>query len=209
MPTENNTPEPVAQQQHQSEVILAAPQPPDHLPPQLQEWVDRLVAANEHKAIAFGISPDLMKLPSEDAVLVAQAAWSNVTDYSARRGILKAFQFATHPQVVAIMHLGMTDQHEEVRETAEFYLRTIALRSFKGDMAGYEKWYAEFGDQPLPKIFEAGYQQLARTLEGVEAEVGRKILKDLNDDFGGSNRKSSYKEKRFQRSRSRRPFVDL
>ncbi|MEO1524945.1 MAG: protein kinase [Planctomycetota bacterium] len=181
----------------QDDVVLAAPTPPQSIEPELQKYVDQLAQANgprAHTVVAFQVCPEILRLPAEDSLVVAQAAWPKMINYGARRGVLKAYHFGRHPNALTVMHLGMTDRHPEVRETAAFYLRMFTMRSFEGDNAGYKTWFEANEKRPLEEVFLKGFDRLAGQLERVDLEVGLKVLDENNIDLGGGGRKSSRPE---------------
>ncbi|MEL6105622.1 MAG: protein kinase [Planctomycetota bacterium] len=181
----------------QDDVVLVAPAPPKNIKPELQKYVDRLTQVNgprAHNVIAFQVGPEILKLPSEDSLVVAQAAWPKISNYGARRGLLKAYHFGQHPNALTVLHLGMTDQHEEVRETAEYYLRMFTMRSFQDDNAGYKAWIEKNEKRPLKEVFLEGFDRLAGQLERVDLEVGLKVLDENTIDLGGGGRNSSRRE---------------
>ncbi len=150
------------------------------LRPELQSWADQLVAATDHREVAFGIAPKLSKLPNDDSLAIAHAAWPRMLESGTRTGLLKEFQFSSHPKVLQILHLGMTDTDTEVRRYAANYLQEFALRDFDGDEKGYNAWYAVYGKRPLADVYSANYQRLTDDLRSVEPNIALRILKPLN-----------------------------
>ena len=189
--------QPTETQPQQDDVVLVAPAPPENIKPELVSDVDRLTQASgprAHNLVAFQLCPEILGLPAEDSLVIAQAAWPRMNNYGARRGVLKAYHFGRHPNVLTVLHLGMTDQHEEVRETADVYLRMFAMRSFKDDNAGYKAWIEKNEKRPLKDVFLDGFDRLAVQLERVDLEVGLKVLDENSIDLGGGGRKSSRPE---------------
>lgn len=147
---------------------------------ELQPWVDQLIAATDHREVAFGIGPKLSKLPNDDSLEIAHAAWPRMLESETRTGLLKEFQFSSHPNVLQVLHLGMTDTDADVRSYAASYLREFALRDFDGDEKGYNAWYEIYGQRPLASVYSANYQRLADDLRAVEPNIALRILKPLN-----------------------------
>ena len=147
---------------------------------ELQPWVDRLVAAVDHGEVAFAIGPKLSKLPHEDSLAIARAAWPRMTESETRTGLLKEFQFSSHPNVLQVLHLGMTDADPEVSKYAASYLNEFALRDFSGDEQGYNAWYQVHGTLPLGEVYSASYHRLADDLRTVEPDLALRILKQFH-----------------------------
>ncbi len=163
---------------------------------ELKSWVDQLVEATDHREVAFGIGPKLSKLPNDDSLAIAQAAWPRMLESKTRTGLLKAFHFGNHPNVLQVLNLGMTDDDSTVSEYAASYVKDVALRSFAPGDRRYDAWFAAFGDKPLAEVFAAGYQQLAASLQGQSPAVAARILEELNYDLGGGSKKTNYPQKR-------------
>jgi predicted esterase len=119
--------------------------------PRLEDWVERLKGLEGHKAAAFSVGPELVKLEPGFGLRVVEAAWPDLNDIEVKRGLLKAFQFAKHPKIIKVLHLGVTDSEKKVRETALYYLSEYSMQKFSVNTMAYRRWYAEFQDLP-PKI---------------------------------------------------------
>lgn len=149
------------------------------LSPALQLWVDKILLLKSHNPMAFQLGPSLLKLPEEDALAVVRAAWPQIEISYVKTGILKAFQSEGPEHVVQVLHLGMTDSDPYVMAYADTYLKTIAMRSFEGDLAGYEKWYARLGQLPLHNILETSFGELLRQLESEPPHAALERLENV------------------------------
>ena len=126
---------------------------------QLEDWVERLKGLEGHKAAAFRVGPELVRSEPDFGLRVVISAWPKMTDVEVKRGLLKSFHFARHPNIIKVLHLGVTDSEKKVRETALNYLSEYSLQKFSGDTPAYRRWYAEFSDKSLEEIREASLKQ--------------------------------------------------
>jgi len=127
--------------------------------PGLEDWVERLKGLEGHKAAAFKVGPELVRLDPDFGLRVVLAAWPDLTDIEVKRGLLKAFHFARHTNIIKVLDLGVTDSEKKVRETALYYLSEYSLQKFSGNTRAYRRWYAEFSDKSLKEIWEASLKR--------------------------------------------------
>jgi predicted esterase len=127
--------------------------------PGLEEWVERLKGLEGHRAAAFRVGPELVKLEPDFSMKVVETAWPDLNDIEVKRGLLKAFHFAKHPNIIKVLHLGVTDSQKKVSETALNYLSEYSTQKFSGNTSAYRRWYAEFSDKSLEEIREAGLKK--------------------------------------------------
>jgi predicted esterase len=147
--------------------------PAAETPDRLEDWVKRLKGLEGHKAAASRVGPELVKLKPDFGLKVVEAAWPDLTDIEVKRGLLKAFHFARHPKIIKALHLGVTDSEKKVRETALNYLSEYSLQKFTGNTKAYRHWYAEFSDQSLEEIREAGLKRNRPILKKKLQEIVR------------------------------------
>ena len=127
-------------------------------PLSLDEWVERLKGLEGHKEAAFKVGPELVTLEPNFGVDVVTAAWPELTDYKVKTGLLKAFHFGKslrpkkHPRVLKILHLGMSDKNEKVRQYAATYVKEYALEDFAGRSQAYTQWYEKYGDLEIEEV---------------------------------------------------------
>lgn|GEM_PF-4817395 len=158
------------------------------------DWRARLLAAESHGAIAFGIGP--MMLETEPADPVAELAlelFDQLAKDELKTAILKAFHFKRHPRVLDLLDAGMNDPSQDVRDYAAGYLESYALRSFAGDPEGYRVWRADTRGEPFDAIFAASAGRLAKnlqTLRGAEREAFARSI--LHLDLGIGRGKSDH-----------------
>jgi len=123
-----------------------------------EEWVEQLKGLEGHKAAAFRVGPELVKLEPDFGLKVVETAWGELADYKVKTGLLKAFHWGKslrpkkHRHVIKILHLGMTDSNSQVRDYASYYLQDYSMEDFRDNQAAYLTWYKEFGNRPIEEI---------------------------------------------------------
>lgn len=137
----------------------------------LQDWVNRLKGLKGHKAAAFQVGPELVKLDPDFGLRVVETVWPELTDYKVKTGLLKAFHFSKnlhpkkHPYVLKILHLGMSDEDKRVREYAAVYVTEYALEDFDGNWQAYFQWYKEYGDLAIEQVIRLNQLRQPHTLK--------------------------------------------
>ncbi len=127
-------------------------------PLSFEQWVERLKGLEGHKEAAFKVGPELVTLEPDFGMEVVTAAWPELTDYKVKTGLLKAFQFSKrlrpkkHPYVLRVLHLGMSDKDEKVRQYAATYIREYALEDFTKKSEAYSQWYKKYGDLEIEEV---------------------------------------------------------
>jgi predicted esterase len=162
--------------------IFAAPRAyPSDTMSSIEDWIERLKGLGGHNSAAFGVGPELVKLDPDFGLKVVEAAWPELTDFQVKRGLLKAFHFSKplhpkkHPYVLKILHLGMTDRDEKVREYAAVYIKEYALEDFSGNSENYLKWYKECGNLSIEEVI--------RLNQNRKIPVLKEKLKEIIDEF--------------------------
>jgi hypothetical protein len=128
---------------------------------------------------AFATGQQLAKLPPQEGLAILRDNWSSVTNIEARQQLLKAFTFAKHERLPAVLELGLLDPAPLVQEWALGYLREVALHDFWSDYAAAKEWLAARRDKPLATAFADGVRQAAETLRRASGEELRAQLKVL------------------------------
>lgn len=132
-----------------------------------QYWVDQLLSLQNHNQTAFVFGPKLTLLDPQKALAAVQEAWPRIEHQKVKTGILKAFAFGKalrpkkHPQVLKVLHLGMTDPDPYVRKYAAVYLEEYAKQDFADRPDEYAAWYRKYGDQPPEKLIRPDNAQVA------------------------------------------------
>ncbi len=155
----------------------------------LESWLERLKTLEGHKAAAFRVGPELVKLDPDFALKVMEAAWPELTDFQVKRGLLKAFHFGKslrpkkHPRVLKILHLGMSDRDEKVRQYAAAYVKEYALEDFSGRPQAYAQWYEKHGDLPVEQVVPSDQlrQRSVVLKQHKNGRVNEEALKDVAD----------------------------
>ncbi len=119
----------------------------------IQRWVEKVSSLKDHKRAAFVVVPQLLEEPGDVALRVVQEAWPKVSDHKARQGILKAFHFAKHQHVLAILDLGVRDTHGAVVTYALTYVSDYSGVKFSGFGDKYVQWYEQSKDKTPAQIF--------------------------------------------------------
>ncbi len=117
-----------------------------------QQWIVRLKGLKGHMAAAFGLGPELAHLEPEFGSKLVAEVWPDLTDHEVKQGLLKAFHFQKNPHVLRVLHLGVTDAKDEVREYALAYVFDYSKQKFHGDTDEYRAWYAKNRDRPLDEV---------------------------------------------------------
>lgn len=154
------------------------------------EWVEKIQQAPNHKVMAFRYGPELMKLDPKVSAEIAQAAWPQSTNKDVKTGILKTFFFNHHPEMLAILDLGMNDQNVQVQNYAKGYLFSFTLQTFNlsmqsydADISVYKAWYQSTERKSLDKIQKACVFTLAKDLSTMKPAQGMTYMEKLGFPF--------------------------
>lgn len=126
------------------------------------EWAERLRLLTTHNQTAFQVGPRLVDIPSDVALQAVRDAWPDIGDDGVKTGLLKAFHFAQHPDVLDVLHLGATDKSQSVREYAFTYLRTFAWRDFVEAPGDYTAWRNTYKGQDVEDVLNANVTNWAK-----------------------------------------------
>jgi eukaryotic-like serine/threonine-protein kinase len=140
--------------------------------PDVAKWVKLLVEAQGHNMIAFNLGPKMLAEEPDKATRIAETAWPRLRDRQQKSAILKVFRFASHDQVLNILHLGMTDDDPDIRKYADAYLIDYSFRSFDGEPEAYLKWRSGREDKSASELFEEYYRLLSIELQRVGPNKG-------------------------------------
>lgn len=114
------------------------------------DWTLELLALNTSNwRQAFAVGQKLAALPPEIGLAALRSNWNSITNDTARQQLLKAFQFAAHERLPAVLEMGLNDQSPEVQSWALNYLKEVALRDFSSDYSGAKAWLANHRDSTL------------------------------------------------------------
>ena len=119
------------------------------------EWAARIAALGAHNDAAFQVGPRLVEAPRAIALAAVSDAWPAIKVDGVKTGLLKAFHFAQHPDVLEVLHLGALDASAEVREYAFVYLRTFAWRDFVSDPDAYAAWRETHAGQDVEDVLHS------------------------------------------------------
>ncbi len=126
------------------------------------EWIAILVAAQSHNPVAFQHGPQIAALDRERSLSIVQRAWPQIQINWVKNGILKAFQFSESPNILEVLHLGMTDADPTVQDYARYYVCYWALQKFERNSPDYAAWYAAHRGQSLKDVLLDGYRDIAQ-----------------------------------------------
>jgi pentatricopeptide repeat protein len=126
----------------------------------VDEWITRLKGLHDHMHTAFGVGPDLTTMDPDQGVAIVSKAWPQLKQADVKTGLLKAFAFGKelapkkHPKLFVVLNLGMTDRDSAIRTYAAEYLKEYSGKDFSHDLAGYKKWYKEFGSKTPEEVLQ-------------------------------------------------------
>lgn len=146
----------------QSSKVSAKQQDVSSLPKdEFVEWREQLTSAGEDSKwfVGANFGKTLAALPGNQAFRILEPCWSEIAD-SVRPQILKGFtpgmmgNKRMNMSFFDVMHLGMTDPNQTVREYAATYLEMQGLPNFANDPEGYAKWLEMNKNRPAEQIVE-------------------------------------------------------
>lgn len=133
------------------------------------EWIAILVAAQSHNPVAFQYGPQIVALERERSLSIVERSWPQIQIGDVKNGILKAIQFSESPDVLAVLHLGMTDADPAVQDYARDYLCYWALQKFDRNSPDYAAWYGTRRGQSLKDVLLDGYRDIAQMCNNLPA----------------------------------------
>jgi hypothetical protein len=140
-------------------------------------WALQLLALNGADwRQAFAVGQRLATLPPNTGFTILQTNWSSITNDSARQQLLKAFQFAAHERLPAVLDLALNDHSPEVQSWALNYLKDVALQDFTSDYSAAKVWTAAHRDSTLAAAISDAVWQVASSLPNLR---GNQLLAQL------------------------------
>jgi serine/threonine protein kinase/predicted esterase len=153
------------------------------LDPMVVDWVNKLVNADGHNAIAFNLGPRMLDSQPKLALDIAETAWPRLRDRYQKTALLKTFQFASHEDVLQVLHLGMNDADPDVRDYADSYLSEYSFRSFKNEPEAYQRWVVERANKSVSDVFFDHYNRLANEYRQLSPKEGLQKWQSLNESI--------------------------
>ncbi len=147
------------------------------------EWASRITALSSHKEMAFQAGPRLVEAPRDVAMSAVRDAWPSIEVDGVKTGLLKAFHFAQHPDVLEVLHLGATDSSDDVRQYAFRYLRTFAWRDFVANPDEYAAWRERYAGQDVEDVLHANVAEWVKRYEKSTRDEQEQLRAEL-DQFG-------------------------
>jgi len=151
------------------------------------EWAARLLALNTTDwRQAFATGEKLAALSPNTGFAILQANWTAITNVSARQQLLKAFDFALHERLPAMLDLGLNDGSPEVQSWALIYLKDVALQDFSSNYTAGKDWLSAHRDLPLSAAFADAVWQATATLRnsnGDQLRAQLNLLKGANQSL--------------------------
>lgn len=148
------------------------------------EWIAILVAAQSHNPVAFQHGPQIVALDPARSLSIVERSWPQIQIGEVKNGILKSFQFSESPDILAVLHLGMTDADPVVQDYARDYLCYWALQKFERNSPDYAAWYAAHGGQSLKDVLLDGYRDIAVKCQTLPAAGAIQMLQELERAIG-------------------------
>jgi RNA polymerase sigma factor (sigma-70 family) len=151
------------------------------------QWAARLMGLNTNDwRRAFAVGQQLAALPAERGWNLLQANWNAITNVSARQQLLKAFAFADHERLPAVLHTALIDSSPEVQNWALVYLKSLALQDFSTDYQGALGWIAARTHLPTSAAFADAVlraSSVLRQAQGEELHAQLSLLKEAGSLF--------------------------
>lgn len=161
----------------------------------VDEWVAVLTGLENHNEAAFRIGPRLVGAPRDVALGAVRTAWPKIEDAQVRTGLLKAFHFGKHPDVLSVLHLGAADADPAVREYAFTYLRVFAWVDFNADPDAYAAWHEEFAEASVERTLEVNAARWVKRYLETDADTQASMRAELADhDLLGTPGTKTYRE---------------
>lgn len=142
------------------------------------EWIEILVVAKSHNPVAFQHGPEIVALDRKRSLSIVQRAWPQIQIAEVKNGILKAFQFSESPNILEVLHLGMTDADPAVQDYARSYICYWALQKFERNSPDYAAWYVAHRGQSLKDVLLDGYRDIAQMCDQLPATVAIQKLQE-------------------------------
>jgi beta-lactamase regulating signal transducer with metallopeptidase domain len=142
------------------------------------EWIEILVVAKSHNPVAFQHGPEIVALDRKRSLSIVQRAWPQIQIAEVKNGILKAFQFSENPNILEVLHLGMTDADPAVQDYARSYICYCALQKFERNSPDYAAWYVAHRGQSLKDVLLDGYRDIAQMCDQQPATVAIQKLQE-------------------------------
>ncbi len=142
------------------------------------EWIEILVVAKSHNPVAFQHGPEVVALDRKRSLSIVQRAWPQIQIAEVKNGILKAFQFSESPNILEVLHLGMTDADPAVQDYARSYICYWALQKFERNSPDYAAWYVAHRGQSLKDVLLDGYRDIAQMCNQLPATVAIQKLQE-------------------------------
>jgi RNA polymerase sigma factor (sigma-70 family) len=148
-------------------------------------WAARLLALNRGTwRDAFAVGQGLAALSPEMGFVILRDHWNSITNVPARQQLVKAFDFAEHPRLPAVLQMALLDPSSEVQSWALNYLKEVALQDFTTDYQSAVTWLSTRSEWPLASVFADAAQQAARTLSADDPSQVQAQLKLFRNASG-------------------------
>ncbi len=148
------------------------------------EWIEILVVAKSHNPVAFQHGPEIVALDRKRSLSIVQRAWPQIQIAEVKNGILKAYQFSESPNILEVLHLGMTDADPAVQDYARSYICYWALQKFERNSPDYAAWYVAHRGLSLKDVLLDGYRDIAQMCDQVPATVAIQKLQERERTIG-------------------------
>jgi predicted esterase len=145
----------------------------------------QLLALGDDWRKAFALGQKLAAADPDAALAALNNNWSRIAPLQARQQLLKAFAFASHPRVLDVLHLGMTDSEPQVQGWACNYLRDYAFEDFAHNRAAYEEWRKQTQGKPLAEVTAQAARGFIARLAAASGDKLSAQLKVLEAARGG------------------------
>lgn len=151
------------------------------------EWASRLTGLNTNDwRRAFAVGQQLAALPAQRGWTLLEANWNAITNVPARQQLVKAFAFAHHERLPAVLHMALLDSSSEVQSWGLLYLKSLALQDFSADYGGGLAWISARTHLPAADAFADAVlhaSSVLRQAQGEELHTQLSLLKEASGWF--------------------------
>jgi serine/threonine protein kinase len=144
------------------------------------ERVKQMNTGNWRKALAIAESIATGLPPDEGLALVTQS-WNTVTNAESRKQFLKAFTFAHHEKLMAVLELGVRDPAPEVQSWAFSYLKNVTGYDMTENYNDALQFVAAYRDRTLDEVLGEVTARFSSAISANEDSEVEQRLKELKE----------------------------
>jgi tRNA A-37 threonylcarbamoyl transferase component Bud32 len=126
---------------------------------------------------ALATAEQVAEIEPETGLAMVQTYWQTITNAESRKQFLKAFTFARHPRLLAVLELGLLDNAPEVQTWALTYLKSVTDKDYSEDYAAAARYLESRRNMPLQDAMNETARNFARDLNTAD---DTELLTQLN-----------------------------